>query len=126
MSKTQEKELETAESEVKTTLFTDFINFIKKYGVIGLALGVVVGQAVKSLVDNLVANIINPLLTIITEPIFKSIPGNGNFSSLAFYNIRIGAFVLELINFVILMMIVYFAIRFFLSRFIDAGELDKI
>ncbi len=125
-SQKQDKDVEILEAEAKASMFSDFVQFIKKYGVVGLALGVVVGQAVKSLVDNLVANIVNPLLTLITQPIFNSIPGNGSFSSLAFYGIRFGAFILEVINFLILMLIVYLVIRFFLSRFIDEAELKKV
>ena len=47
---------------VKKTLAQEFFDFLKTFGVIGLALAFVVGQAASGLVTSLVNDIINPLI----------------------------------------------------------------
>jgi large conductance mechanosensitive channel len=109
---------EETKEQKKATLFGEFFQFIKKYGVVGLALGVVVGGAVKTLVDSLVLNLINPIL--------GRVIGRVNFSELIFYDIKYGQFLTDAINFLILMFLVYLTIKFFISRFVDEEELKKI
>lgn len=43
----------------------DFIGFIRKQGVVGLATGFILGGAISKLVASLVEDIINPILGII-------------------------------------------------------------
>lgn len=102
-------------SSKKISFITEFFDFIKKFGVIGLALGVVIGSAVKTLVDSLVSNIINPILGIII--------GKTDFSSLVIAgNIKIGSFINDIINFVILLFVVYMTVKIFLDRFLSEDE----
>jgi large-conductance mechanosensitive channel len=68
----------------KTTFIREFFDFIRKFGVIGLALGVVIGGAVKTLVDSLVLNIVNPILA--------KIIGKTDLSYLEWEGIKFGIF----------------------------------
>jgi large conductance mechanosensitive channel len=112
------KESKTENMKPTKALLQEFIAFIKKYGVLGLAIGVVTGTAVKDLVNSFVTNIINPILgRIVSE---------GSLTSLEIWGIRYGAFLNEVINFTILMMIMFAFIKFFLSRFVEKEELEKI
>ena len=47
---------------VKKTLAQEFFDFLKTFGIIGLALAFVIGQAASGLVTSLVNDIINPLI----------------------------------------------------------------
>ena len=44
-------------------LWMEFIDFINKYGVVGLAIGFIIGSASKDLVNALVADILMPVIT---------------------------------------------------------------
>lgn len=85
-----------------------FIEFIREQGVVGLAVGFILGGAVTSLVKAFIADIISPLLAI----------GMSNLSTLTEAYIEIGsakimwgAFMNDLINFVVMAFIVYFGVR---------------
>lgn len=47
---------------VKKTLAQEFFDFLKTFGIIGLALAFVIGQAASGLVTSLVNDIVNPLI----------------------------------------------------------------
>ena len=44
-------------------IWEEFVDFIKKYGVVGLAIGFIIGSASKDLVNALVADILMPVIT---------------------------------------------------------------
>lgn len=95
----------------------DFINFIRKQGVIGLAIGFILGGAVSKLVSALVNDIINPLIGLLLGKL-------GNLSS---YFIEIGSvkilwgdFVSTLVDFVIIALVIYFGFKF-----LKLDQLDK-
>ncbi len=44
-------------------IWAEFIDFINKYGVVGLAIGFIIGSASKDLVNALVADILMPVIT---------------------------------------------------------------
>jgi large conductance mechanosensitive channel len=102
----------------KLTFFQEFVEFIKKYGVLGLALGVVVGSGIKSLVDSLTTDIINPIL--------GKILGKVELKSISIWDIHVGSFLTQLINFLILLFVVYLSIRLFLARFMSEEEKEKL
>ncbi len=91
-----------------------FGDFIRDYGVVGLAIGFVFGAQVKSVVDVFTASIINPLLGLI-------LPGTGNlnqktlvvnvFEKQAVFGW--GLFLSTLISFFIVAIIVYFTFKIF-------------
>jgi len=47
----------------------DFIDFIRKQGVVGLAIGFILGGAVSNLVSALVQDVINPVIGIFLGPV---------------------------------------------------------
>ena len=47
---------------VRKTLAQEFFDFLKSFGIIGLALAFVIGQAASGLVTSLVNDIVNPLI----------------------------------------------------------------
>jgi len=96
----------------------EFLEFLQKFGVIGFALGIVVGGAVKSVVDSFVKYILDPLL--------GKILGKVNLSGIEFYDIKIGSFLNDVINFIILMLVVYLAISFFMKRFLTEEDMKRI
>jgi large conductance mechanosensitive channel protein len=89
-----------------------FINFIREQGVIGLAVGLVLGTQIKALVDSLVSSFINPLVGLL-------LPGGGNLAEKVFHvthdgNVQVfkwGAFVSQLISFIVVAAIVYFGVK---------------
>lgn len=44
-------------------VWEEFVDFIKKYGVVGLAIGFIIGSASKDLVNALVADLLMPVIT---------------------------------------------------------------
>ena len=89
-----------------------FTDFVREQGVVGLAVGFVLGAQVKVLVDQLVASFINPLLGLV-------LPGGGSLSDKHFSvtwfgktaDFAWGAFVFQLISFMIVALVVYFIVH---------------
>jgi large conductance mechanosensitive channel len=94
----------------KLSLLREFTEFIKRYGVVGLAIGVVIGQAVNTLVQSIVNNLISPLL--------GAIMGRVDLKNLYYENtefglkVTYGQFLTDLINFLAITFVVYLTIRF--------------
>ncbi len=102
---------------VKKTLAQEFFDFLKTFGVIGLALAFVVGQAASGLVTSLVNDIINPLIGLFLPS------GNLDEMSAKVINIsgeltvfRYGHLVSSIIDFLIIALVVFIAYKQ-LSRF---------
>jgi large conductance mechanosensitive channel len=107
----------------------EFIDFIKKFGVIGLALGTIIGQATNSIVTSLVSNLLTPLLGLI--PNMKrltdlSIQLNYTNPDGSIALLEYGKFVNDFINFLVLMLVVYFAIKIIINRLLTEDELKNI
>ena len=88
--------------------FSGFSEFIRKQGVLGLAVGFILGGAVAKVVSSLVKDVINPILGIF-------LGATGNLSS---YSLRIGSseilwgsFLSVLIDFVLIAFVVYFGVK---------------
>lgn len=89
-----------------------FIAFLREQAVVGLAIGLVIGTQAKEIVNALTTSFINPIVGLIT-------PGNGNLAGKQFIvhhgkKIAVfgwGAFVISLINFIIVAGVVYFVIK---------------
>ncbi len=84
-----------------------FLDFIREQGVVGLAIGFILGAEVTALVKALVTNIINPIIGLF-----------GSADSLADASFMIGdatigygAFVAQLINFLIIAAVVYYVFK---------------
>lgn len=93
----------------------EFLDFIRKQGVVGLAVGFILGGAVSKVVSALVEDIINPIIGIVL----------GSASGLQAAVLRIGTvhitwghFLSVLIDFLVIALVVYYGFR--------ALKLDKI
>ncbi|MDQ2685647.1 MAG: MscL family protein [Thermoproteota archaeon] len=102
---------------VKKTLAQEFFDFLKTFGIIGLALAFVVGQAASGLVTSLVNDIINPLIGLFLPA------GNLDAMSTRVTNItgeitefRYGHLISSVIDFLIIALVVFVAYKQ-LSRF---------
>jgi large conductance mechanosensitive channel protein len=91
-----------------------FVEFVREQGVVGLAVGFVLGTQVKTLVDQIVLSFINPLLGLM-------LPGKGSLAEQSFsltwlgktQQFLWGAFVFQLITFMIVAFIVYYVVKGF-------------
>ena len=101
----------------------DFKNFILRGNVVDLAVGIVIGAAFGTVVASFVKNLLTPLV---------SIPGSTNFDALEFTIrnsvFRYGAFLNDLISFVIIAAAVFFfvikPINALMARSKKAEEID--
>jgi large conductance mechanosensitive channel len=95
----------------------DFIEFIRKQGVIGLAIGFILGGAVSKVVSALVSDIINPIIGIFLGKI-------GNLSAIYIHigsaSISLGHFISILIDFLIVAWVVYAGFKY-----LKLDKLDK-
>ena len=102
---------------VKRTLAQEFFDFLKTFGIIGLAIAFVIGMAASGLVTSFVNDIINPLIGLFLPA------GSLDAVSLKVPNIsggttefKIGHLLSSMINFLIIALVVFFAYKQ-LSRF---------
>lgn len=88
--------------------FSGFVDFVRKQGVVGLAIGFILGGAVSKVVTALVTDIINPLLSIVlgatdTLKALKVTVGS--------VEILWGDFVSVTIDFLVIALIVYYGVK---------------
>jgi len=89
-------------------MIRDFVEFIRKQGIIGLAIGFILGGAVSKVVSSLVQDVINPLLGIVlgsTKGLETAVLTLGSAQ------IKWGSFVSALIDFVIIALVVYYGFK---------------
>jgi len=112
---------------IRKTLAQEFFDFLKTFGIIGLALAFVVGQAASGLVTSLVNDIINPLIGLFLPA------GSLDAMSAKMTNIsgeitefRYGHLISKIIDFLIIALVVFIAYKQ-LSRFklVDDKTLPK-
>lgn len=93
--------------DVKKSLMQDFMDFLNKYGVIGLAVAFVMGAAVTKLVSALVADLIMPIIGAV-------IPG-GDWRAYALpigdIKFLVGDFAGALIDFVIIALVIFLIVK---------------
>ena len=102
---------------VKKTLAQEFFDFLKSFGIIGLALAFVIGQAASGLVTSLVNDIVNPLIGLFLPS------GSLDALSASVINIsgkitefKYGHLISSIIDFLIIALVVFVAYKQ-LSRF---------
>ncbi len=85
-----------------------FMDFIRKQGVVGLAVGFILGGAVSKVVSSLVEDIINPILGI-----FLGAAGGLDKLSLKFgtAEIMLGSFLAVVIDFLVIALVVYYGVQ---------------
>lgn len=85
----------------------EFKTFILRGNVMDLAVGVLVGAAFQNLVTSLTTNIISPILGCLSEVDFNQ------FSlHIGKLNLTYGAFITDIINFVIMAFVIFLIIKF--------------
>jgi large conductance mechanosensitive channel len=93
--------------EKKKSLMQDFIDFLKTFGVIGLAIAFVIGQAASKVVTDLVNDIIMPFIGLFIPA------GNLNAVKITIMNstFLVGHLIGSIINFLIIAFIVFLAYK---------------
>jgi large conductance mechanosensitive channel len=85
-------------------MIREFTDFLKAYGVIGLAIAVIIGGKLNLLVTSLVNDLLTPL---IFQPALKA-AGVDNIAELAYNGIMYGKVVGALIDFTVVAFVVFF------------------
>jgi large conductance mechanosensitive channel len=85
-----------------------FMDFIRKQGVIGLAIGFILGGAVSKVVSSLVQDIINPVLGLVLGKIGDL---SKAYLEIGAAKIMWGNFVSVLIDFLVVAFVVYFVFK---------------
>ena len=87
---------------------SEFIDFIRKQGVIGLAVGFILGGAVSKIVAALVEDIINPILGVMLGR-----AGTLATAALTFGPVEIlwGHFITVLIDFLVIALVVFYGVK---------------
>lgn len=83
--------------------FSEFMGFLKEYGVIGLAIAVVIGTALKEFITAMVNDLVMPIVAVLTP--------SGNWREAVFavgpVQFGVGHFAGALIDFMIIALIVF-------------------
>lgn len=93
-----------------------FIDFIRKQGVVGLAVGFILGGAVSKMVTALVTDIINPLI----GAALGSVSLNDRVFKVGGAQFMWGHFISTLIDFLVVAMVVYYGFKY-----LKLDKLDK-
>lgn len=85
-----------------------FIDFIRKQGIVGLAVGFILGGEISKLISTFLADIVNPLLGLV----LGTAKDLQSFSlSIGNVQIKIGDFIRQILNFILIALIVYMAVN---------------
>ena len=99
-----------------------FIDFIRKQGVIGLAVGFILGGAVSKVVASIVADIINPLIGLILGAAGGL---QGMIIKIGSAQIMVGNFIATLIDFLVIALVVYYGVKLLKLDKLDKKEGKK-
>jgi len=90
---------------------SEFLKFIRSYGVLGVAVGIVMGQAVAKVITVIVEGLVMPILEVV-------LPG-AKWQDAVWHlwriNIKIGLIIAALIDFFIISVVVFFLVKFILK-----------
>ena len=85
-----------------------FIDFVRKQGVVGLAVGFILGGAVSKVVASVVSDLINPVIGLI-------LGAAGGLQGLVIKigpaNIMVGNFLATFVDFIVIALVVYFGVK---------------
>ena len=96
----------------KLGVIREFMDFLKEYNVIALAIAFIIGIAATAMVKSLVDNIVMPIIT-------PFIPGGAWEQAVVTLGpivLKLGAFVGDLINFIIIAFVVFLIAKFLLKE----------
>ena len=103
----------------KVKMVDEFREFIARGNVLDLAVGVIIGGAFQKIVTSLTDNLISPILGCFTEVDFS-----GLVLRIGKLNLRYGAFLTDVINFLIMAFVVFIIIKF-MNRFLKKKEEEE-
>ena len=102
---------------VRKTLAQEFFDFLKTFGIIGLALAFVIGQAASGLVTSLVDDIVNPLIGLfLPAGSLDALSAKVTNISGGITEFKYGHLISSMIDFLIIALVVFIAYKQ-LSRF---------
>jgi large conductance mechanosensitive channel len=93
------------EPEKPKNLAAEFLQFIKKYKILGLASAFILGLAVNALILSLAEDLITPIIGIF-------VPNFDNISDIKIGVFGIGNFIAALINFIIIAFIIFLIVKY--------------
>ncbi len=99
-------------------MHNEFIDFLKKYAVVGTAIGIVTGGAVTQYVKAIVANLLQPVLD-------QFLSKSNAICSLNAFGACMSNVIVETINFIIIMVLVFVIVKFFISKFMHEDDAAK-
>ncbi len=91
-------------------IIEEFKTFIAKGNVMDLAVGVLIGSSFSGLVTSLTENIISPIIGMFGKTDFSGMVLNINFG-IVHLNLKYGAFLTDIINFLIMAFIVFVIVK---------------
>ncbi len=100
----------------KVKMVDEFREFIARGNVLDLAVGVIIGGAFQKIVSSLTDNLISPILGCFTEVDFS-----GLVLKIGKLQLRYGAFLTDVINFIIMAFVVFIIVKF-MNRFFEKKE----
>ena len=107
MTENIKEKVKNATGKVKKVKMVDeFKTFIARGNVLDLAVGVIIGAAFQNLVTSLTNNLISPILGCFSEDDF-----NGMVLKIGKLQLKYGAFLTDVINFVIMAFIVFLIVK---------------
>ena len=86
--------------------FKEFKEFAMRGNVMDLAIGVIIGGAFKGIVDSLVKDVISPIIGLVAKEDFS-----GLVVSVLGVDIRYGAFLTAIINFIIMAFVIFLLVK---------------
>lgn len=92
--------------KARTGLVGEFVDFVSKYKVLGLAVAFVLGMYLGEVVKGLVQGLLMPLITMILDPL----GGNSGLVG-AFEPFKPGLFITALITFVIVCFVIFLVMK---------------
>ena len=93
------------EPEKPKNLAAEFLDFIKKYKILGLASAFILGLAVNALILSLAEDIITPIIGLV-------VPGFDTLETWYIGPFGLGQFIAALINFIIIAFIIFLIVKY--------------
>ncbi|HLN33704.1 MAG TPA: MscL family protein [Nitrososphaeraceae archaeon] len=107
----------SSSTPVTRTFIQEFFDFLKTFGIIGLAIAFVIGQASSKLVTAFVEDIINPLVGLfLPSGSLETLSANVTGVSGTMSQFKYGDLIASIIDFLIIALVVFVAYKF-LSRY---------
>ena len=105
----------------KVKIIDEFKTFIARGNVLDLAVGVIIGASLQNIVKSLTDNIISPILGCFSEVDFCQ-----HSLKIGTLDLRYGAFLTDVINFVIMAFVVFLLVKFMNKILVKPKKEEKV